>query len=278
MSSLPQYLEAVSLGALQGVAEFLPISSSGHLAIAQAVIDEATGRKIDSEGNRLLVVVLHLGTLGSILWSYRRTLWATATDLRYLASVAAATAPLVAVAFTPLKDRVEETFSRPAVVGVYLLATAALLLAGQFLAGRRAEPAPGEEREASAGDVPLSVAAIVGAFQTLALLPGISRSGSTIAGGLMSGLGREEAVRFSLMIGVPAIAGAGLLEAKTVWEAGVSGGALPVGPLAAGAATAFAVGVAAISLLRKAVSNDRLHWFAAYCAAVGVATIVWQAV
>ncbi|WP_165700821.1 undecaprenyl-diphosphate phosphatase [Alienimonas californiensis] len=276
MSPLSQYLEAVSLGALQGVAEFLPISSSGHLSLAQAVLDEATGRQIDPEGNRLLVIVLHVGTLGSILWSYRRDLWATATDVRYVTSVAVATAPLVVVALTPLKDRVEAMFAQPAVVGVCLLVTAGLLLAGQYLAVRRSDPADGEEASPSSREVTLPVAAVIGAFQTLALLPGISRSGSTIAGGLMSGLSREEAVRFSLMIGVPAIAGAGLLEAKSVLDAGVSLNALPIGPLAAGAGTAFLVGVAAISLLRKAVSNDRLHWFAAYCAAVGSATLVWQ--
>ena len=270
MSSPQDYLEAVGLGALQGVAEFLPISSSGHLVIARSLLDAATGREVDPEANRLLVVVLHLGTLGSILWSYRRDLWALATSPRYVACVTVATLPLVAVAFSPLKDRLEESFERPDVAGACLLLTAALLLAGQWLASRR------DSGGGAPGAVTVPSAAAVGLFQTLALLPGVSRSGSTIAGALMSGVGREGAVRFSLMIGVPAIAGAGLLEAKTVAEAGVSVGGLPIGPLLAGAVVSFAVGLGAISLLRKAVSNDRLHWFAAYCAAVGTATLVWQ--
>jgi undecaprenyl-diphosphatase len=274
------YLEAVLLGALQGVAEFLPISSSGHLVIAGALLDEALGREIDPEGNRLLVVVLHVGTLGSILWSYRRDLWAVATDTRYLTAIGVATAPLVAVALSPLRDRVSESFERPDVAGACLLATAALLLLGQWLAGRRpatSDPAPAESTtEPSVDRVTLPTAAAIGLFQSLALLPGISRSGSTIAGALMCGVGRAEAVRFSLMIGVVAIAGAGALEAKAVAESGVSAAALPVGPLLVGAAVSFGVGVAAISLLRRAVSNDRLHWFAAYCAAVGAATLIWQ--
>ena len=271
MSTIPDYLEAVGLGALQGVAEFLPISSSGHLVIARAALAEFAGRDVEPEANRLLVVVLHLGTLGSILWAYRRDLWGLARDPHYATCVAVATVPLVFVALSPLKDRLEESFERPDVAGACLILTAALLLAGQWLAARRREPDAVQARE-----ITLPSAAATGLFQCLALLPGVSRSGSTIAGALASGVGRAEAVRFSLMIGVPAIAGSGLLTAKDVWESGVKLDSLPVGPLLAGAAVSFGVGVAAISLLRKAVAKDRLHWFAAYCAAVGTATLVWQ--
>ena len=271
MSSPTDYLEAVGLGALQGVAEFLPVSSSGHLVIARAALAEFAGRTVEPEANRLLVVVLHLGTLGSILWAYRRDLWGLARDPHYAACVAAATAPLVVVGLSPLKDRLEASFERADVAGACLILTAALLLAGQWLAARRREPdAPG------ARDVTLPSAAATGLFQCLALLPGVSRSGSTIAGSLVGGVGRAEAVRFSLMIGVPAIAGSGLLTAKDVWESGVELHALPAGPLLVGAAVSFGVGVAAISLLRRAVAKDRLHWFAAYCVAVGAATLVWQ--
>ncbi|NNJ24536.1 undecaprenyl-diphosphate phosphatase [Alienimonas chondri] len=278
MSSPSHYLEAIVLGTVQGVAEFLPISSSGHLVILSAVMDAATGREIDPEANRLLVVVLHLGTLGSILWAYRRDLWSVATSPRYVAAVVIATLPLVAVAFSPIKDLLQEAFDRPDFAGICLLVTAALLLAGQALANRPNDLSTTEDpSNPSDGGVSLPAAVAIGLFQSLALLPGISRSGSTIAGGLMSGVARADALRFSLMIGIPAIAGAGLLEAKSVFETGVSVSELPVGPLLVGAAVSFAVGVGAISLLKKAVSNDRLHWFAAYCAAVGTATLVWQA-
>ena len=271
MSAPSDYAEAVGLGALQGVAEFLPISSSGHLVIARAALAEFAGRTVEPEANRLLVVVLHLGTLGSILWAYRRDLWGLSQNPYYAACVAAATAPLVVVALSPLKDKLEESFERPDVAGACLILTAGLLLAGQWLAARRREPEVAEER-----DVTLPGAAATGLFQCTALLPGVSRSGSTIAGALASGVGRAEAVRFSLMIGVPAIAGSGLLTAKDVWESGAELDSLPVGPLLVGAAVSFGVGVAAISLLRKAVAKDRLHWFAAYCAAVGMVTLVWQ--
>ena len=276
MSPLSPYVEACSFGALQGVAEFLPISSSGHLVIARAAFDAATGRDFDPDGNRLLVVVLHLGTLGSILWAYRRELRAAATDVKYLACVAVATLPLVAVALSPLRERLESSFDRPDVVGVCLLFTAGLLLVGQWLANRRSSLAPVDDPGPVAREVDLRGAAAIGLFQALALLPGVSRSGSTIAGALICGVGRAEAVRFSLMIGVVSIAGAGTLEARSVLEAGIRPAELPVGPLLAGAAVSFAVGVGAISLLRRAVTNDRLHWFAAYCAAVGAATLVWQ--
>ena len=279
MSTPAEYAEAVGLGVLQGVAEFLPVSSSGHLVIARAVLDAAAGREptaADEEAGRLLVVVLHLGTLGSILWAYRRELLNLATDFKYLACVTLATLPLVGVALSPLKDTLEESFASPAVAGACLLLTAALLLAGQWLArGRETVVAlAGKGRPATAGTVGLPQAAAVGAFQCLALLPGVSRSGSTIEGALATGVGRENAVRFSLMVGVPAIAGAGLLEAKDVWERGV--GSAPVGPLLVGAAVSFAVGVGAISLLRAAVTRDRLHWFALYCGLVGTATLAWR--
>lgn len=278
VSPASQYLEAVLLGVLQGIAEFLPVSSSGHLVLARAVLDAATGREFDPEGNRLLVVVLHLGTLGSILWAYRKELWETVANPRYVACIVLSTLPLVAIALTPLKDRLNESFNRPDVAAFCLLLTAALLLAGQWLANRRTELAAAvrSEGEAPSKDVGLPTAVAIGLFQAFALLPGMSRSGSTIAGGLMCGMGREEAVRFSLMIGVPAIAGAGTLEARDLVESGVSLGTLPIGPLLLGAAVSFVVGVAAISLLRRAVSNDRLHWFAAYCATVGAAALIWQ--
>ncbi|MEM9701864.1 MAG: undecaprenyl-diphosphate phosphatase, partial [Planctomycetota bacterium] len=269
-------LEAIALGGLQGVAEFLPISSSGHLVIARAAFSEATGREIDPEANRLLVVVLHLGTLGSIFWAYRRDLIGVVTDFRYLLAMGLATLPLVFIALTPLKDRLDDSFNRPDIAGACLLGTAGLLLAGQALANRRLRQEQNPAEADAKGSVTLPAATTIGIFQTLALLPGVSRSGSTIAGALISGVDRSEAVRFSLMIGTVAIAGAGLLEAKSVYESGVGLAEVPFGPLAVGAATAFFVGIGAISLLRKAVSNDRLHWFAGYCALVGVATLIWQ--
>ena len=273
---ISEYVEATLLGVLQGVAEFLPISSSGHLVVAQSVIAETTGRGVAPERNLLLVVALHVGTLGSILWAYRRDLWPLARDLRYVGCVALATVPLVFIGLSPLKDRIEAAFDSPLTAGCGLLVTACFLMFGRTVERYRTR------RGLTARDrTDWPAAIVVGLFQTVALVPGVSRSGSTIAGGLSSGTDRAEAVRFSLMIGIPALGGSGLLKAKDFAEARLASDAAAfewasLGPIAVGTAVAFGVGLVAIRLLVRAVREDRLPWFAAYCATLGVAVIAWQ--
>ena len=117
-------------------------------------------------------------------------------------------------------------------------------------------------------------ALVIGLFQAIAIVPGISRSGSTIAGGLLTGLRRDAAATFSFFIAIPAISGAAVLVAKDVWDGPGSGNALSV--LAVGLLTSFAVGFFALRWLLRLVSQRRLHWFAYYCGLVAVVTIIWQ--
>jgi undecaprenyl-diphosphatase len=265
------YLEAMVLGVVQGIAEFLPISSSGHLVILGELIHEASGRARPQGANQQLVIALHVGTLLSILLVYRGILWDVLRRRRIVVGVIVATLPLVAVALTPLPKLLEEAFATPAVVGVCLLLTAALLLAGQSL----------ERGERPLEDIPWWHALAIGLFQMVALLPGVSRSGSTIAGGLVMGYRRTAAADFSFFIAVPAIAGAMVLEiAKAVRgeSVGSAGGGFEPGALAAGALVSFVVGWITLRWLLGVIARGRLHWFAVYCACVGVATLIWQAV
>jgi undecaprenyl-diphosphatase len=258
------YLEAILLGLLQGIAEFLPISSSGHLVIAGELLRRATGSASDPEANLRLNVALHAGTLLSILWVYRRDVLGLVRRPRLVALMVLATLPLVVIAVT-IKDRVEAAFETPLVAGCGLLLTAACL----WLTTRIDREQDDLER------VSWRQAAVVGLFQAIAILPGVSRSGSTITGGLLVGLKREAATTFSFLVAIPALCGATLLMVRDVVEANDSA-AVAIGPLVAGGLVACVVGIVALEGLIRVVAAGRLHWFAAYCGVVGLATIAWQ--
>lgn len=263
--SWTELAEVVALGILQGVAEFLPISSSGHLVIGGAVIREATGRTVDAESDLLLNVALHVGTLFSIVWYYRADLWELRRRSRTVVAIVVATLPLVAGGLF-LKDLVERAFHSPLVAGCGLLVTASLLLTAHRL-GRPA-------RDVS--EIGPGRALVVGLFQLVAIVPGISRSGSTISGGLLAGLRSDAAATFSFLIGAVAITGAAVLEGAKLWKHGMPEHGFSGASLALGAATSFVVGCSSLVVLRWFLARSRLHWFAAYCAAVGIATIAWQ--
>ncbi|NOX53620.1 MAG: undecaprenyl-diphosphate phosphatase [Planctomycetes bacterium] len=256
-------IEAVVLGIIQGIAEFLPISSSGHLVIFGDLLQKGLHLQVDESHNLILNVALHVGTLGSILTVYRREVVGLIQQPRLCGAIVIATIPAAIVGLL-FEDQFKAAFSTPLVAGIGLLITALLLIVAQKLQTERRSldqtgPAP---------------ALAVGAFQSLALVPGISRSGSTIAAGLFAGLKRDAATTFSFLIAIPAIGGAAVLTAAEAWQAGL--GSLQPVPVALGMLTAFLVGLAALRLLIRAVSRGKLHWFAYYCLTIGVVTIVWQ--
>ena len=253
-----EYWEATILGIVQGIAEFLPISSSGHLVIVGSLL----GRPADS-GSLELNIALHLGTLFSILVVYRRDVVQMCRQFRTIFNVGLATLPIVVVGLT-LKDSIESAFETPLIAGCCLFITAALLLLGQRL----------ERGDRSVETMTWRNALAVGLFQMVAVLPGISRSGSTIAGGMMSGLRRDSAATFSFLIAIPAIGGASVLLIKDLLEAGPGGES--VGVMGLGAVVSFLVGWASLRVLIHVVSRRKLHWFAYYCLAVGSLTVVWQ--
>lgn len=258
-------LQAVILGLFQGVSEFLPVSSSGHLLVLRSLFGL-------EDVPRLFDVILHAATLLSVLVVFRRRVGgilgalfrgalrrkdvpeADADNLALVPPVLAATVVTAVVGlgidnYVPVES--------PRVVSAFFLVTAALLLASRRFRGDRGY-----------GRIGLGRGALIGLAQGIGVFPGISRSGITISAGLAAGLERETAGEFAFLLAIPAVAGALLLELKDFSE--LSGTVGP-GPLAAGFATAFAAGVAALSLLLPLVRKGRLAWFAAYLIPAGLA-------
>lgn len=258
-----EYVHAVILGVVQGIAEFLPISSSGHLVIADSLMRQFGGFELPEE-QATMNIALHFGTLVSILIVYFDSLWKLRSDGRTIALVVVATIP-VGVIGVLLKGFVDDHFQTALVAGVALLLTAVFLLVGKRL----------QSGDQATDRLTFGGALAVGIFQAIAIVPGISRSGSTIAAGLACGLKREAAARFSFLIAIPAIGGAAVLELKDLVSGDKSFSGEP-GALFLGMIVSCVVGLIALNWLIRMVAKDKLHWFAIYCVVVGCATITWQ--
>lgn len=250
------------LGALQGLTEFLPVSSKSHLLLAQHWLG------LNPPGV-VMEVALHVATLLSVVIVYRSELarLLRGGDWPYLGKLALATAVTVGL-ILPFKDRIEALADSSAVVpwtGGLLLITAAWLA----LADRRIRQ-EGPQRALGWGG-----AALMGLAQAVAILPGISRSGSTIGAGLQLGEGRDEAARFSFLMSIPVILGAGAMEGKAA-VAELSSGGISSAGLAVGFITSLAFGVLAIHLVLWTLRRARLLWFSAYCALLaGITLATW---
>jgi len=247
-------LQAAWLAAVQGLTEFLPVSSSGHLVILQGLMD------VPRQGIAFEVVV-HLGTLLAVLVVYGRDLLRILVgalrrdrkSLRMIGLLAIGSVPAGAAGVL-LGDSVRELFDSPLLASFMLLVTGTVLFTTRWA---RRDGGPG----------PLS-AIVIGLSQALALLPGISRSGSTISTGLFFGLDREEAARFSFLLSVPAIAGAGLLELP-----GMSASDMET-HLLVGFVVSALTGYSALRLLLRFVRHGKLHAFCWYCWAAGIVGIL----
>lgn len=268
-------LSAVLLGLVQGVAEFLPISSSGHLAIAEHLL--ASG-SIDVPD--FYDVLLHLGTLIAVFIAYWqdikdmiRELFDGVQDLahgttpnpvpparRMILLIIVGTLPLFAV--LPVHELVESLGDNLYFVAAALVVTGLLLFASDRVRkGRKSE------RSATLVDVLL-----VGVAQAIATCPGISRSGTTITAGCFVGFERKFAVRFSFLLSIPAILGANILSLKNALEGEIIWADVPV--YLVGVAVAAGVGYLCIRLLRMIADKGRFGWFAYYCWAAGALTLV----
>lgn len=252
-------LHLLLLAVIQGLTEFLPISSSGHLALAEHWLGI-------SEDVRLSVTVfLHFGTLLALLVYFReeialmvRGVFKGDRDgLQLLGYVVLANVVTATIALS-LEEKVHQAFESMRFVALFLLVTAALL----FVSERMATQNLAEQKMVWWRAVAIGVA------QGLAVFPGLSRSGATIAAGLICGLNRERAGRFAFVVGIPAMLGANLLEAKDI--AGMQVGAVS---LFFATLVAFGVGLLAIHWTLKAVQSAKLRWFSAYC--VFVALVAW---
>lgn len=269
-------IKAFILGLIQGLSEFLPISSSGHLAIAGRIMG------MDAESSNLLFfnILLHVATLFAVFAVYYKDIW----------EMIKAFFAMIGDIFTGKGLRLKEFFYRrlivmlvlgtlPAVfaalflgdiienpqlwqIGIFLIITAILLFASEKLSGGKT---------VLTEMTPLK-AFCVGCFQGLGTLPGISRSGSTIVGGLFSGLEKNTALRFSFLLSIPAILGALVLEVKDVLSAGSQ--LFSVSSVVTGMLTAAVSGYFAIRFLLRLVSKSKLGYFSYYCTAAGIVAII----
>ncbi len=267
--------QALLLGLVQGLTEFLPISSSGHLVLVPSFL----GWHLKAEVAFAFDVLVQMGTLmavvayfwpelKAIVWGWLRAVGRRAPGATLEARLGwyllLATLPAV-VGGLLLGSQVEAAFDNPRAVGGFLLFTAALLLGADALARRQRNLA-----HLNAGD-----ALIMGLFQVLALFPGVSRSGATIAGGLLRGLDRPTAARFSFLMSVPVMLGAGALTLADLLRHPQAATAAAL-PLAAGFVTAAVSGYLAIRWLLRYLMHHSLRAFAVYCALVGLAALLWS--
>lgn len=257
------YLRTILLAAVQGVTEFLPISSSGHLVLANELLTSLGLARLPDMLQ--LNIVLHAGTLLAVLVVYwRQVCRLVRQDRRVVISLVVGTLPALAVGL-PLHELMplRAALSHPLLAAGLLPVTGILLLWG-------ANRVPGNTELAAMRPWQ---ALVVGLFQAAAILPGISRSGATIVAGLAVGLRRDTAATFSFLLAMPAIVGASLLEAHQLATGSASG--VGTGPLLAGMAVSCLVGVAALRWLLRCLHRGRLHYFAWWCIPVGLACTVW---
>lgn len=254
------FWESVILGLLQGLTEFLPVSSSGHLVIGKSLLG------LDEPGVTL-EVLLHFGTLLSVLCVFGKDFLKLLrfpkdkTQRRFLVLLILGCIPTAIIGLA-IGSYADMLFGSTLLVGVMLLITGGILLLITAL------PAGAK----TIGRMQAVDALWVGLIQGLAVIPGISRSGSTIMAALWRGLNRETAVRYSFMLAAPVILGASLLEIKKLLETGI-GQAMLINYIA-GALVAFVAGVCAIKLFINLLKENKFHYFAYYCFVVGAIAII----
>ena len=277
------WIQALIMGIFQGLTEYLPVSSSGHLALAGALLGVEDPDKI-----MMFTVAVHLATVMStfvilwkeIVWIFKG-LFKTGSKIvpssygikslneeqNYVLCILISMIPIAIVGLF-FKDQVEAAFNSLVVVGVCLLVTACLLSFSYF-------SKPRQKEHISKWD-----AFVIGIAQACAVLPGLSRSGSTIGTGLILGNKKETLAQFSFIMVIPPILGEALLDVKKMMESGVEAAmsGISTSALVVGFIAAFVSGCLACKWMLSIVKNGKLIYFAIYCAIIGLATLVWQLV
>ena len=257
-------IEAALLGLLQGLGEFLPISSSGHLLLGRMVL----GLTIDeSPAYKMLDILLHVGTLIPVIIVFWKDWWDILKNpfkSRTLLLLFIASMPTLV--FKVIFDDFIDSCDTGWFLGVSFLMTAVFLLVAEYVSSKNAH---------KTGKVGFFHAVVMGCMQGIALLPGVSRSGSTLAGGLLSGLDRKSGAKFAFMMSAPAIAGALLLEGKDAIENGWISD-LAIVPTIVGVVVASVTGYIAIRFMLKLMTKISLNWFALYVAILGVIFLALQ--
>lgn len=270
------YIQAVILGIVQGLGEFLPISSSGHLALLQNWFG------INGDSILLFTILLHAGTLLSVFIIYWKDIWAlivelvrtigdliTGKGLNLKDNPVRKLGVMIIVASIPtgimgilLEDFFDSLYTTELVIGICFIITGIILLIAQKT----------KNCYKSINDMTVPNALLIGFIQGCAIAPGISRSGSTLFGSIISKLDRDFAVKFVFLLSIPPILGSLLLEVPDAIESGFSN--LPVGPIVVGMFVAFLSGIIAIKTMIKVVSKKKLSYFTLYLWALGLIVII----
>jgi undecaprenyl-diphosphatase len=264
--------QAILLGILQGLTEFLPISSSAHLVIVPYLL----GMQIPADQIFPFNVLVQLGTLAAVIIYFRADLWNIVRDFisgliyrKPFGSPNARSGWLLILATIPaglfgvlIKDMVEQAFSSVGATALLLLVTAVMLFAAEKIG----------KPEKQLAQLTWLDALIIGLFQALAIFPGISRSGSTIAGGMFRQVRREDAARFSFLLSIPIMLGAGVFSLKDVFE--ISDLSAFITPMAIGFVSACITGYMSIHWLLIFLNKHKLSSFAFYCTGLSALTLV----
>ena len=263
------WLQALLLGLVQGLTEFLPVSSSGHLAIGREILG------VEASGDLVFEIAVHAATVLATIVVFRKEIWRLLCGLfrfqyndetDYILKICLSMIPVLLVGLF-LKDKVETLFSSLLVVGLALVVTAMLLFFSDHLAPKRNAVKPMPRNGIGWGQ-----AFLVGIGQAFAVIPGLSRSGTTISTGLLCGVRRESVAQFSFLMVLVPILGEAFLDLTGGEMAASSIGTLP---LVVGFLAAFVSGLFACKLMIAMVKKARLSWFALYCAIVGLLVILF---
>jgi undecaprenyl-diphosphatase len=261
--------QAAILGIIQGLAEFLPISSSGHLEVAQHLM----GMQADSMSMLLLTVLLHVGTLTAVAVVFWQDWVGILKDILHskllgLLIIASLPALIVKLGLKAVGVDIDAVFGG-GFLGLGFLVTGIFLLLAEHFSHRG--------RHAAQTRVSIKNAAVMGCFQALAMIPGVSRSGSTTLGGTATGLNKRTAIQFSFMMSAPAVLGSLILEGKDAYEQGAFGFLTAnLVPIAVGVALAAVIGYLTARAMLKIINRVSFNWFALYVFAVGALVLILQ--
>lgn len=270
-----ELLKFILLAVIQGISEVLPISSSGHLQIAQEILGMDTSSLTVS-------IFLHLGSLVAMIVFYRKLVFSTvgnaakyvfksserndtnknALKLLFMIVIACIPAGLIGVLF---KSKIESIFANTIFIGINLIITGCLLFLQKYIKGKK-----------TLDTMNWLDAIIIGLFQAIGILPGISRSGITTIGGKVSKLQDEAAINFAFLLFIPVTLGTGLLEVVDIIKGDLVLSSNDILLYIVGIIISGLVTYIALSLLLKIIKKGKLHYFAYYCFAVGLAVIIWQ--
>lgn len=267
------WLQALILGLVQGLTEFLPVSSSGHLAIGKALLG------VEPSEDLMFEVTVHAATVLSTIVVFRKEIWKLLSGLfkfkyndetDYIAKIIVSMIPVLVVGVF-FKDKVEAAFSSMLVVGICLLVTALLLTLSDFISSMAKQNVE-DETPKSRNGISFWQALVVGVGQALAVLPGLSRSGTTISTGLLCGVHRKSMAQFSFLMVLVPILGEMFLD---VVGGDFTASSIGVLPLLLGFASAFVSGLFACKVMIALVRKAQLRWFGLYCALAGLLVILF---